>query len=486
MLPSNSITSVWPLSEKLATLGYIVRPRNGTIIEQLVKTIPTEEFINIPLDEQPEITADMYGCMIENLTTSSNELHTPHTLAMDACIADISKHVLAHISFTKNIVKPLVIEFVDKINKELEIFNQKKATDSFDIEIKDYPDILDSTSFMNDISSYKRSTASIPTKYIEMPNKSLEEVLELLLIGNKELDNLIISWYSRLGNNFIMSLWKSFFSQGFNQEESILYNYDSLSREDIFTRCDIGLFLYLIASKLYNNVEDIKGVSLDIYKIAMSEIRDYGGSILYSSIESIDNLDKNKTLIISIKNKDKKALVYGKKYKEWLKIGGKPEIILGLIVSNRNITDIDTINHLGTKLEEEWKQYELIDNTYEMNKKFNTFKIIVKIQYNDLMQNLTETEKEYVNESNISLIEINKRVDTIIDEMCEKDMNDIYHTGLKIIAKGRFYYTSSYEILNSIAKAIKNNNNISPREAALIATIEYVSDYVVSQFQLSK
>ena len=318
MLPSNSITTVWPLAEKLASLGYTARPRNGTIIEQLVRTIPTEEFINIPLDEQPEMTADMYGCMVENLTTSSNELHTPHTLAMDACIADISKYVLAHISFAKNIVKPLVIEFADRINKELEIFNQKKATDSFDIEIKDYPEILDSTSFMDDISSYRSSTASIPTKYIEMPSKSLEEVLELLLVGSKEVDNLIISWYSRLGNNFIISVWNSFFCQ---QNENGLFNYDSLGREDIFTRCDIGLFLYLVGSKLYNNVEDIKGISLDEYKIAMSEIRDYGGSILYSSIESIDTLDKNETLVISIKNKDKKALVYGKKYKEWLKAG---------------------------------------------------------------------------------------------------------------------------------------------------------------------
>ena len=483
MLSSNSITTVWPLAEKLATLGYTARPRNGTIIEQLVRTIPTEEFINIPLDEQPEISGDMYGCMIKNLTTSSNELHTPHTLAMDACIADISKYVLAHISFAKNIVKPLVIEFADRINKELEIFNQKKATDSFDIEIKDYPEILDSTSFMDDISSYRSSTASIPTKYIEMPSKSLEEVLELLLVGSKEVDNLIISWYSRLGSEFIKSLWNSFFCQ---QNKNGLFNYGSLGREDIFTRCDIGLFLYLIGSKLYNNVEDIKGISLDEYKIAMSEIRDYGGSILYSSIESIDTLDKNETLVISIKNKDKKALVYGKKYKEWLKAGGKPEVILGLIVSNRNITDIDTINHIGTKLEEEWKQYELIDNNYEMNKRFSTFKLIVKMQYNDIMQNLTETEKEYVNESDISLMEINKKVDNIIDDMCEKDMCDIYHTSLKIIAKGRFYYTSSYDILNSMDKAKKNNPDISPREAALIATIEYISDYVVSQFELSK
>ena len=367
MLPNSSILTVVPLAEKLTNDGFSVEVRNGTILEQLIKTIPTEPFINIPLDEQPDITPEMYGYMIENITTSSNELHTPHTLAMDACIKDISKYVLAHISFTKNIVKPIVLEYADKISKELESFNQKKIIDSFDIEIKDYPDVLDNTSFMDDISSYKRSAASIPTKYIEMPKKSLEEILELLLIGSSNVDNLIISWYSRLNSNFIIDLWNSFFYQ----KENTLYTYNSLNGKDIFTRCDIGLFLYLIASKLYIKVEDVKGISLNEYKIAMSEIRDFGGSILYSSIESIDALDKANSLIVNFEKKDNKVIVYGKKYKEWLKTGGKPEVILGLIVSNKKFTDVDAINSIATKLEEEWNQYIQISNSFEINKKFN-------------------------------------------------------------------------------------------------------------------
>ena len=81
---------------------------------------------------------------------------------------------------------------------------------------------------------------------------------------------------------------------------------------------------------------------------------------------------------------------------------------------------------------------------------------------------------------------INAKILTLVKQEldCLGDcaMDDIYGTALLLIAKCRFFYTSSYLMLKEMADVAKENPAIDQREAALLgAAIAYLATYFVDQ-----
>ena len=64
-------------------------------------------------------------------------------------------------------------------------------------------------------------------------------------------------------------------------------------------------------------------------------------------------------------------------------------------------------------------------------------------------------------------------------------MENIYKTARKLVCRARFYYTSSDKILAAIEEYTNSNPDIDPQEAALMATIEYVADFVAEQLTIT-
>jgi hypothetical protein len=80
---------------------------------------------------------------------------------------------------------------------------------------------------------------------------------------------------------------------------------------------------------------------------------------------------------------------------------------------------------------------------------------------------------------------MNKLLESEIDKLSIKDMDDYIGVSLKAIAKCRFFYTSSYNILDDINKIGMVNQEVDVREAALLATINYITDYLTNQLSIA-
>jgi hypothetical protein len=484
MLHHDSITTAWSLAEELAAKGQVVRPRTNTVLEQLVRLCPTDLTRPQEIEVPPADVPGYYGTYLENTTQGTPEAPSEHDQALNALQRDIALAVTQHVGFARNIVKPLILDYIERVSKALETLQPRRASDLFDIVIQDLPEICEDATFLSDIGSYTSQSVLTPDLKPTLGDKSPEEILALLSTGQKALDGLLVTWYGRLGEDFFTRCWYSFFSQNPAPVKGILC-YAEVGNLDVFAKADIATFLYIVAGRLYEAVDDsAQGVSLQVYKNTMAQIRDYGGALLAACLKLIQNFEQSKTMVIKLEEANYRALVVGKLYREWLKTGGHPEVILGLIVSGKLIANQVALDTAAPGLLERWQNFSNLFDVRESNQAFTNFRTVLKLEFDQLMGTLTEEEQGYVKEDPSYYQKSIKLVDEVIAGLKTSDMPDLYGTALKIVCRGRFYYTDAEKILSGMEDVRKANPHIDPREAALLSTLEYVCTFLADQFQL--
>lgn len=482
MIQKESILAAVGLAELYAEKGLVVVAKPSTLMSDLVARTNSDVLADVAGDEGYAIFADN----IEHLTTGALDNPTQHDQYSDEVISAISAAVKGHISFAKNIVKPLIVDVAEGASEYLRNFRYPQAADQFCVKVVDVPELLEDESFNDSLSNYLNKSPIKPDQMPSLGKKTGEELLSLMLMGDKDADAAITAWYSRLGNDFFVNVWENLFR--FNQPDvgvlSAVY-YDDILGFDIFERADYALALYLLSDKLFNNVdESASGISLIAYQNLIAQTRDFAGAILANTVERVRSYEATKIMVVKNQPVYQTAKVYGKVYRAWLETGGCAEVILGMIVSGRNLTTTYSVDEVKQQLLETWKTHSAFFIAAESNKRFDYFKDALKLKFNEVMNNLTETEQEFISTApNYQQVVMTKLEDELA-KLHPHDMDDLYVAALKLVCRARFYYTQSEYILRDMVEAAKVNPNVDVREAALIATTNYIIDFVADQLSV--
>lgn len=403
-----------------------------------------------------------------------------HSLQQDALIKDLSGIVRSHINLAKNTVKPLVVEMADAITTYQNQFKPKLASEHFNIEALCLPEVLEDESFLDTLKPYLNKTVIRPELKVSLAVKTTEELMSLIATGVDRLDKLISTWLSQKDDDFLVNVFNSFFTT-----EKTLVSYDDLERLNIFHRIDYVLAMVLFCHKLYDNADASATVDLSTYNASIMQIRDYAGSLLTRELNSVVMFNRSERLIMDLSSDRYTVRVNGSVYKAWLQAGGQPEVILGYVISGDSGSSKVAIDAKAAEYTKQWDSYQLFYNTNESNKALDYFKSFLSQQLALSMKELTEMETEY-SQKNPSFFEtINTQATAYINGLRKDEMTNVFDIALILVAKCRFFYTSAYAILNDINEAAKANKDIDVREAALVAVINYLSDYFVNQMTVT-
>ena len=248
-----------------------------------------------------------------------------------------------------------------------------------------------------------------------------------------------------------------------------------------------GLAIFLLANKLFNEIdESAQDMNLKVYQEAMVQYREYGGTLTINNLNLIAQYEKTEQLIINIDNIRHKAKVNGRVYTKWLSEGGSVEVIFGLIASGDTNTSRNMIDKKSDYYMREWEAYETYYRVNEGNKLFDNFKDFVSASFFSLMDTFDDSETDYINAHPKYMENVKELLGREINAIRSDDMEKVYDVALRVIGKCRFYYTSSYNILADIQEASKVNPDTDVREAALLATINYIADYLADQMTFAK
>jgi len=504
MIDRKSVITSAALAEHLATKGFYIASKPNTPLAELTNIAEYMSFgsqIGLPSGSPNKTLTDdinqndylmELATYYENVTFGGPDSPSKNDISFDAYIESISKHVKAHVAFAKNVVKPVIMDYAEKVTEALNAQPKLSPYADFCIDPVDLPGVLFEKSFYNTLKLYKGKVPLKPKEPLNLDSKTLEEILELMSTGDQSLDDLVKLFalqFNEKEPNILVDIYENFFRPvDHGTVVNKVITYDTLLGANIFDKANIALVLYLISQRLFNSVdESARGMSINDYTNRVAEIRDFAGTLLYQAVDQAENFQKSGMIIVETNPGRKSCKVYEPNYQKWLDNGGSPEIIFGVLLSGRRSYSEATINTFIDEIKKSWESYVTFYTTSEANLQFERFIRTLKHCYADIMTDFSEEEMEYINFDSNFLDKAQVIFNKEVDHIKMFDIDDIYGIATKLICRSRFFYTDAESILTDINEAKKINPNIKDvREASLIATIHYVVDYIADQMVLRR
>ena len=432
--------------------------------------------------EDPEGRADTVF-----YATHGYEVQSQHDLKIEALADDISRYVQQHIGFARGTVVPLVSSLADKLSHFLQSAKPLDPVSMFEVVQREIPAIvLDESFIAGGLENYTgkfMEWSSFPGM-IDVSDDP-EFYSGLMNVGNERQNGLVRQWLLGLPPDYIKQIFIRVFSNQQYSEtdkasECILSDPGKYSNP--YDTIDHALAIYIMGNRLMNEVQPAQGVPLMKYKQAMRDIIDYAGNMLVAGIKTATRQIEGRTLVSEAVISKKRIVVNKSIYKGWLAEGGAPEILYGMMASGNIQYGIDAINAIKEKARSQWGLYIALTQTEikaDMRRRFRAF---VESEVLNGLNELSELEKDYMAGRSGIKDKIAQMVHAELDCLGDGAMDDVYHTALLLIAKCRFFYTSSYLMLKEMGEVAKENPDIDQREAALLgAAIGYLSMYFADQ-----
>jgi hypothetical protein len=477
MLKSTTLKTASTLASKLADTGKIAVPKPNTLLQELVgASLPTYDVI---ISSADDLHQAFYA--VESTTTGTLEDPSDHSRHLDGIIKDLSSVVTAHVSYAKNTVKPLVVDMARAIEDYLVTYKGKSAAEMFEISILDLPELVSDDSFLDTLKAYQSKTILKPDLRLVLDAKPSADILGLVTYGYAKTDRLVVEWLSNRPSGFIERVYNSFFT---SSDIKDVLSYDDVERLNVYERCDHAIAILLMASHLFDTVDPSATVELAVYRNAAAQYRDYAGALVVDCLAKIALLTRTEQLIIETSPTRYSAKLNGAVYRQWLQTGGSPEIILGFIVSGDVGSSKSVIDGKAAAYMTAWNSYCTFYNVDLSNRQTSTFREYLVSQFLVSLREPLATETAYITATPGYHATVTGLLQTYVDGLTKDQMLDVFSISLYMVAQIRFHYTSAFNILNDIQQASIANPNVDVREAALLAVIHYVTDYLGAQITM--
>lgn len=479
MLSNTSVVVGTNLAEIFVERGVKLVPKQSTLLLELSSAISNNLFSKIENRDLVEtsILHASSGNEVVNKGVKSYS-HSVHDTIMDNYIEELTTIVSNHVSFARNTVNKEVTKLIEAIQGALSSYKYQDPEDFFNVSYFKLHDVFRSFIIDSEISSYKGSTVKFFFEPINLTPVVTAEDFDLasyILTGDEEQDSLILSWFNELG-----------------KEKAVHYLVNNIPEYSLSVKAllDFSLINYLFYRNLHNKTDLNVGLSSIQLRSRSASNRDYFGNKLGVAIEFYHRDVRNGVIFttdsntsFSIFNTRKLDItIYEESFTKLAEGGGSIEVIFGYISSEGKV-DV-TVDKLLANLDKyvsNWRNTRSMYLVYLNNSKLDIFKQLVAQKFEESLSDLTEAEKTD-GFSSVDYVEATKKLaKEYIDSLELSEIDNIDLIALELVARIRFRFSNAYFILKEMHEIMLMNDDIQPLEAALYATIKYVTDFLIEQ-----
>lgn len=454
----------------------------GSPIDSLVKSTSIQgtgycDMNGSPVVSSESLTEDNASNLSED---SDNSIHNEQ---MRAFANQIAQAVTAHLSFARNTALACVKDYAAKVTEQLANMPADPISE-FDIQQGGLSELLQNSSFLDllekktDVDDYE------PSLHVKYSDKGPKELLELIETGSDSLDKDINSWLSKLPHDFLPKVWLEFFTPAHLSSLKSRSWYDALRNKQDGLNTSIAVFLLAVAAQAKLEAESASQTLQELQKA----LKEYASSAAYEILREIRKFQRDAradVVVLTYDAYNKRIVVNKPVYLKWISNGGSNEELLGSLVNgSRNTSE----SYLAENKESNLKSWQRYSGLAEAKYKAQTFTKTVQTLRNVFYSMLKEpSEIEQERFANPQFVQkVSELFEKELAMVTLKDTECIETLALKLMCLSRFHYTSSYQILRDI-DVYSRQESVSVKQAALLATINYVTDYVADQiFDTSK
>jgi hypothetical protein len=307
-------------------------------------------------------------------------------------------------------------------------------------------------------------------------------IYELLLSGSGTFDEQVRLWITARGDEFFSSVFGSLFSDEAGGTFANDKSFEQLFGDRRYG-ADAALAVFLLAQRLESDVPEGVQMPLAQYKVILNEYRVAAVNRLALALSWHETCLKLGTMVLEYNPTSRTVVVVGDVYRRWLEAGGTPEVLAGALISGDAGYTAASVEEKKADYLEALETFLSMNAVAKRNDSFDTFQRALREGFEISMRNTTAQESEMVQQSQYRE-EADARFEESLEGLKSSDMADTAAVCLAVLGKSRFYYSDAAKFLASMEQAAKSNPKIDAREAALIATIEYIADYMADQIEV--
>ena len=478
MLTVQAIQQSLPLTQVLDERGWFVLPRTGTPLSDLVNSSIDGMTVFGATDGGKDYNIDAETLAAMSAVKQDGEERSIHDLIMDKLTEVSVEGVTEHLRMARNVVKPVVVELVEAAARRAAQINPSKIL-GMEVIVLERPAVWSNNSFAGMLKNYDQVPVQDPKLVLNCPELDAGAIVDLMKPGVGSLDSDIAEWVSAKGDAIFLEVWNTIF-----RITQIAPNAPSVSLQAMlrnpFTGADYATAVFLLARNLYEKHDPLPGteMSLTAYESALVEIRDQAAGALYRFLTMEENNMRNGVLVHSYT--DRTITVHQAVYRKWLADGGSNEVLFGNLVQAPVMTGVRQLNESAQRLLDGWERTAATLAATERNQRYVAMRRILREEYLAQINALTDVERQTLG----GVQRVMNLVDIQLDTMRNADVDNLYGFCLRLVCRTRFPNSSAERILEGMVEQHEPNPDLNPREAAAVATLEYIFDWVATMMEL--
>ncbi len=474
MIEKDSVQASMDLARDAVQAGYMVVPQPNSPLYELVNTT---KMVGGPLVQSMENLEEV------PTTIHQNSNNIDHNNRLDYFVKTVVEATNTHLSFIKNVVIAAVESTSKRVMAAVGAADLSPVA-QFTVVEKSLPPPLAMDTFREAVAAKVTGSYLEPEKQLKLEPKGPVELLDMLKTGSGLFDEEVIRWWNLKGDVFFVQLWENLFMSAHAAAPERIYTIS-----EIFAHTDDGLdaaiAVFLIASKLQQDPPRSTDLStLDLNNI-IAQHQMYAARKITNSINEYADAGKNAVVVLGMVTLKKTITVYSPTYRAWLKDGGKPEVLFGLLINNGAEVTVAQLNDSRQKYLQSWEAFKIVTTSKFKNDQFSRFITELRTAFYQDMSGAVELERSYEQEDPTHLKKVGEYLEQQLSEVTTLDQADIVRCVARVVCKARYYHTDAYKVIVSIDEATRTDPNLSVEAAVSMASNEYVADFVAAQMRLA-
>lgn len=473
MINLNTLYATSMLAEKLATRNVVLNAAEESPLGMLVSASYSPRLDVQDGETSPGIEAEIH----EASKMRGPDGLVEHDRVMEEMVDLIKVAVNGNLHISRNVVNPLireisedVIETVARATKDLE--QPLSIVPVFRHEIWNNPVLLGMLERYKDVPF-----AEIVPKQT-LPELDGDVLMGMLRTGSARFDQEMMEFVNSLNEGAVADVYRRAFSAAQPngvEELNLLTNTNSGYHNDT-------LILHVLARRMAEEPVEGARIGLTEYRTFMLSVVSQTGRALNRYIERWARQAKDRTLVLNWPNASPEFLskshniieVNGDIYNQWLSEGGEPEVLFGAFLSGK-VGGYNTLIENKEGYIRRWQREERL------------LKMKVSLQEQNIkLEALKAAITRYINEADDEDLPapretLHAKLREQISDLSPRHLENIYMAVRRVLCRTAFAHTDAEKTLVKIDEMVEKHQGIDIREAALLAEIELVVEWVAMQ-----
>ena len=462
MLNKVAIQAAYPVAVNLAARGVALDVTAESPLALLVARVI--ENANVLTGDQTPFHEALQAAG----STAIVEGVVPHDAAMDQVRSMVSNGVKASLSLAQGTVAPLIKSCVAEIEQRMD----KALTASgspLSVTPFYYKAIWDNPALIQACERYAGRATDVALRPLGIARPT--NWVAALSTGVPHIDEVIAGFVSESSEEFLGQTWDDLYGARVGQLSSTINAGGPVTS-------DKAIVAYLSARHLLDNIPPGMNISLEAWKGYFSELMSGAGALVMYQLRRRQQAAATGRIILDVPvGMNGSITVFGDNYNAFLRNGGSPEAVMGAHLK-QEITQLRTSSEQAVidGYAQIWRnEYSVIQQRLAYQRQdlvLRTAKAVVAKAIND------QPEPRVV-PAEVMHAKLNELVTTTT----AIETRNLWTLVRKLVCRSMFAHTDVERILRGVDEVAAENMNV--REAAFLATADYIVEWLLSQVTVS-